>query len=151
MQGLKRVRWPGRVHLLQQHPWILLDGTINRASASIIGEIIQAYATKHITAILCIPRPKDLDGVCATIAPFVQQIIVTEITEIDAPTLTWYPDARTIASRYCRNSLAITDVNEAFDHTLSRMQPEDGLLLLGTQSFVGAALDFWQVETSAVW
>ena len=147
-QGLRRVRWPGRAQLLQHHPWILLDGAINRESAANICDIIQNYPAERITAIVCVPKPKDLAGLCAQIAPVVNKIIVTEVA---APNLNWYEDAAAIASRYSTDVDAITATEEAFRYAKERTKPDEGVLLLGTQSFLGAALHFWDINTCTIW
>jgi dihydrofolate synthase/folylpolyglutamate synthase len=146
--GLQRVRWPGRAQMLQQHPWVLLDGAINRESAANICDIIQDYPAKRITAVICIPKPKDLDGLCAQIAPVVDKIIITEVS---TPTLRWYEDAASIVSRHSSHVEVISNAEEAFKYAMNEAKPDEGLLLLGTQTFVGAALHFWNVDTSAIW
>lgn len=146
--GLRRVRWPGRAQMLQQDPWVLLDGAINREAAAHICEMIQQYPARRITAVVCVPRPKDLDGVCAQIAPVVDKMI---LTEVPTPTLSWYEDALSIASRYSSNVEAIVNTEEAFRYAMKNARADEGVLLLGTQSFVGAALHFWDVDTCTLW
>lgn len=146
--GLPRVRWPGRAQVLQQHPWVLLDGAINREAAAAICDLLQAHPARRRIALVCVPRPKDLDGLCARIAPLVEKIVVTQVP---APNLRWYEDAAAIAARYCPQVEAVVQIEEALRHVLSEAGPDDGVLLLGTQSFLGAALHFWDVDTCAAW
>lgn len=147
VQGLRRVRWPGRAQMLQRRPWILLDGAINRESAASIGESIRHYPASKITAIVCVPWPKDLDGLCAEIAPLVERLVVTEIY---SPTLSWYEDAAAIAARHSAHVEFVPSAEEAFRLVIKSIEPDEGLLLLGTQTFVGAALHFWDVDTCSV-
>ncbi|HEY0752489.1 MAG TPA: Mur ligase family protein [Ktedonobacteraceae bacterium] len=147
-QGLRRVHWPGRAQLLQQHPWVLLDGAINRESAANICEIMQNYPARRITAIVCVPRSKDLAGLCAQIAPVVGKIIVTKVA---APNLSWYEDAASIASRYSLDVEAMDSAEEAFKYAKNGIEPDEGVLLLGTQSFLGAALHYWDINTCTIW
>jgi dihydrofolate synthase/folylpolyglutamate synthase len=146
--GLRRVRWPGRAQILQQRPWVLLDGAINRESAANICDIIQNYPAKRITAIVCVPKPKDLDGLCAQIALMVDKIIVTKVP---APNLNWYEDAASIASCHSPNVEENNNIEEAFKYILNEAKPDEGILLLGTQSFLGAALRFWNINTCTIW
>jgi dihydrofolate synthase/folylpolyglutamate synthase len=146
--GLQRVRWPGRAQLLQQHPWVLLDGAINREAAAVICNLIQHYPARRTIALVCVPKPKDLDGLCAQIAPVVEKIVVTQVP---APNLRWYEDAATIAARHCPHVEAVVETKEALRSVLNQSGPDDGILLLGTQSFLGAMLHFWDVDTCAAW
>ncbi len=147
-EGLQRVYWPGRAQTLQQHPWAVLDGAINREAAAHICEIVQDYPARRITAVVCVPRPKDLDGLCEQIAQIADRII---LTEVPAPMLSWYEDAATIAGRHCEHVEMIPDTEQAFRQALQETAPDEGLLLLGTQTFVGAALHFWKIDTDVVY
>lgn len=146
--GLQRVRWPGRAQLLQQHPWVLLDGAINHEGATAICDLIAAYPARRRIALVCVPRPKDLAGLCAQIAPVVEKIVVTQVP---APNLRWYEDAAAIAARHCPQVEAIVETAEALGAVLKEAGPDDGVLLLGTQSFLGAMLHSWDVDTCAIW
>lgn len=146
--GLQRVRWPGRAQVLQQRPRVLLDGAINREGAAAICDLLQAYPARRRIALVCVPRPKDLDGVCARIAPLVEKIVVTQVP---APSLRWYEDAAAIAARHCPRVEAVLQTEEALRYVLNEAGPDDDVLLLGTQSFLGAVLHFWDVDTCAAW
>jgi dihydrofolate synthase/folylpolyglutamate synthase len=146
--GLRRVRWPGRAQVLQEHPWVLLDGAINREAAAGICDLIQQYPARRTVALVCVPRPKDLDGLCARIAPIVEKIVVTQVP---APNLRWYENAAAIAARHCPHVEAVMETEEALRSVLNEVGPDDGVLLLGTQSFLGAMLHCWDVDTCAIW
>ena len=147
-EGVKRVRWPGRAQVLQKGPWVLVDGAINRESTRQICELVRHYPAKRITAVVSVPKPKDLAGVCAEVASVADRIV---LTELPVPTLTWYEDAARIASRYSANVQFIMPVEDAFTSVMNKAQADEGVLLLGTQSFVGRALDFWRVDTCTLW
>lgn len=146
--GLSRVRWPGRAQVLLQHPRVLLDGAINHESAAALCELLEQEPLRRRIALVCVPRPKDLDGLCARIAPIVEKIVVTRVP---APNLHWYEDAAAIAARHCSNVEEVMQTEEALCAVLNEAGPDDDVLLLGTQSFLGAALHFWNVDTCAIW
>ncbi|GCE13529.1 bifunctional folylpolyglutamate synthase/dihydrofolate synthase [Tengunoibacter tsumagoiensis] len=147
-EGLSRVRWPGRAQVLQQSPWVLVDGAINRESAQQICELVRHYPAKRITAVISVPKPKDLAGVCEEIARIADRII---LTELPVPTLTWYEDAVHIASLSSPDVHSIIPAENAFRFVMDEVQADEGILLLGTQSFVGSALDFWNIDTCTLW
>ena len=146
--GARRVQWFGRAQMLQRQPWVLADGAINRESAKQICNLVSHYPAKRITAVVSVPRPKDLDGLCAEVAKIADRIV---LTEVPVPTLTWYEDAPHIASQYSHDVQYIPLAEDAFDTVLKQAQPDEGILLLGTQSFLGSVLDFWDVDTCNIW
>lgn len=146
--GTRRVQWPGRAQILQLKPWVLVDAAINRESAKQICDLVRHYPAKRITSVVSVPRPKDLDGLCAEVAQVADCIVLTEVS---IPTLTWYADAPRIASQYSSDVQYIPLAEHAFDTVMRQAQPDEGILLLGTQSFVGSVLHFWNVDTCNVW
>lgn len=146
--GVDRVRWPGRAQVLQKGPWVLVDGAINRESAQQICNLVRHYPAKRITAVVSVPKPKDLEGVCSEISKVADRIV---LTEIPIPTLTWYEDAPRIASIYSSDVQFITPVENAFTTVMNEAQSDEGVILLGTQSYVGSALNFWNVDTCLLW
>ncbi len=147
-QGLQEVSWPGRAHMLQQEPWVLLDGAINREAAEQIATIVHVHPAKRLTAVVCVPKPKDLEGLCAIIGPLVTTLI---LTKVPVHHLAWYENASAIASQWCTDVRTIDVPETAFHYALSQAGPDEGVLLLGTQSFLGTALTFWDVDTCRVW
>ena len=146
--GARRVRWPGRAQVLQHHPWVLVDGAINRESAKQICDLVRSYSARRVTAVVAVPKPKDLDGLCAEVAQVADKIVLTEVA---VPTLIWYEDALRIASRYSSNVQFIAPAENAFASILHQVQPDEGIVLLGTQSFVGSVLHYWDVDTCTIW
>ncbi len=146
--GVRQVKWPGRAQILQQHPWVLVDGAINRESTQHICDLVRHYPAKHIHAIIGVPKPKDLDGVCSEVAKVADRIVLTEVS---VPNLTWYDDASSVALQYSSNVQFIPSATDAFASVIRQVQPDEGILLLGTQSFVGSALQFWNVDTCNIW
>jgi folylpolyglutamate synthase/dihydropteroate synthase len=98
--------------------------------------------------VVSVPKPKDLAGVCDEVAKVADRII---LTEFPTPTLTWYEDAPHIASMYSSDVQLITPTENAFTAIMNEVQPDEGIILLGTQSFVGSALNFWHVDTDVLW
>lgn len=146
--GMSRVRWPGRAQILQRHPWVFLDAAINDVSARSACHIAQHYGARRVIAVVGVPQPKDLDGLCREVGAFADKIITTEVV---TPTLTWYDNAAEVAARYCRDVQHVAPADRAFKQALAEAGPDDGILLLGTISFVGSAVQHWNADTCALW
>jgi len=148
-QGLRQVRWPGRCQLVQKIPWVLLDGAINKMSATEIIQIIKKLPAKRITAVLAIHRAQDLASVCSILANVVDNII---LTEVHTTSLEWdKTDLIKSTSKYFKNPLYISDVNDAFNYIKNTIKKDDGVVLLGHQSFVGEALSYWNIDSCRLW
>jgi dihydrofolate synthase/folylpolyglutamate synthase len=145
--GVRRVKWPGRAQILQQHPWVLVDGAMHGESARRICELVHHYSAKRVHAIVSVPKPKDLDGVCAEVAKIADSIVLTEVS---VPAIVWYENAPSIASQYHSHVQFIPFATDAFAAVMSQAQPDEGILLLGTPAFVGSALYFWNVDTCSI-
>ena len=85
---------------------------------------------------------------CFEVAKVAERIVLTEVS---VPTIIWYGDAFSIASQYHLNVQFIPSAIEAFASVMSQVQPDEGILLLGTPAFVGSALQFWNVNTCNIW
>ena len=146
--SLATLRWPGRAQILQDQPLVLLDGAINAASARYLCELARQHKPKSFSAVIAVPAPKDLAGVCEEVAKITDYAV---LTEVETPSLHWYQNALTIARKFIGESEFIADYNQAIDRALERSGPGDCVLLIGTQSFVGVVLDRWNIETCVLW
>jgi dihydrofolate synthase/folylpolyglutamate synthase len=146
--GFRSLRLFGRSMVLCDHPPMILDGAINAESARATVDLARRLTDTGSIAVIAVPKPKDLAGVCREVASIAGRIIVTEV---DTPTLTWYPDAAEIAREYCPFVTRIPDFIAAVEAAIGEAGDERGLLLLGTQSFVGAALEYFQVDTCVIY
>lgn len=141
--GLRDVRWPGRATTLATNPLVFLDGAINAASTREALDVLRSSAWRRLIAVVAVPKPKDLAGVCRELAPIADTLIVTEV---DAPALQWYEDAAATAGTFVSDVEFIPDADDAMRRALALATPDDAIVLLGTQSFVGAMLDFWDID-----
>lgn len=144
-KALGNSKWPGRAQLLQKNPWVFLDGAINKESAEFVAKIVKQFPGKRTVAVIAVPKPKDIVGVFEEIARVTDSAIITTVTN---PALAWYDDAENLAKKYFKEVRYIPHAQDAFEESL---KDTDGVILLGTQSFVGEALKNWGVETCKLW
>lgn len=146
--GLRRLFWPGRLQLLQKDPWVLLDGAINFESAANAAWAAEELPASRVTAVVAVPKPKDLDGVCRAISHLANRLI---LTEVKTASLFWYDDPEIVASKYLKDIIYQPDLEKAFQLALREVEHSDGIMLLGTQSFLGRALEYWDIDTCDIW
>lgn len=144
--GLKKVRISGRLEVMQRSPLILLDGAHNPAGARTLGdflaEIDPERKGKHwlITGIM---KDKQIEQMLSPLLSWSDAFIVTrpeieraarpqEISGIMAALLAHQgrPDRSVTIKEY---------VPDAIDYALSRMNPEDTLVITGSFYTVGEA------------
>jgi dihydrofolate synthase/folylpolyglutamate synthase len=77
-RGLAQVSWPGRLHILSQHPLLVVDGAHNFDSARELRQSLEQYF-EFDRAILIIGTScdKDVAGIVSGLAPLFDRVIVT--------------------------------------------------------------------------
>lgn len=73
--GLRRVRWPGRLEWLDRHPPVLLDGAHNGHGAKALADYVTALPHRH-TVLLCgILQGKDIGPMAEAFARFADAVV----------------------------------------------------------------------------
>lgn len=75
---LKEFDWPGRMEILSQEPFIMLDACINKESCSNVKEVLKKLSITNVTAIIGIPDDKDYLGVALEMSDIADTIIMTK-------------------------------------------------------------------------
>lgn len=69
-EGLRRVRWPGRLEVLGHAPLVVVDGSHNPYSAVRLREAIDEYLPhQRMVLVFGVSSDKDLDGMARELAP----------------------------------------------------------------------------------
>jgi dihydrofolate synthase/folylpolyglutamate synthase len=77
--GLASVRWPGRLEVLGQHPWVIVDGAHNDDSMQKLrAALAELFPHKKLTLIVGMSGDKDIDGMLDAILPAADHILVTQ-------------------------------------------------------------------------
>ncbi len=137
------MKWIGRGYLLNRKPLVLIDGAINRESASYLVEQIRSIGSSKAISVVGVPEDKDYGGMYEVLSEVVDEFIVTVASN---PHLKFPSDGREKASTW-RPSLKAESLQEAVELAESLL-PEDGLLIIaGTQSLVADAVRYYALET----
>ncbi|MEW6067882.1 MAG: folylpolyglutamate synthase/dihydrofolate synthase family protein [Nitrospirota bacterium] len=79
-EGLKNVRWPGRLEIVSQNPDILIDGAHNPAAAEALSTALKNFflgSYKRVIIIFGIMNDKDINGIMNPLLPLASEIILT--------------------------------------------------------------------------
>lgn len=78
VDALKNLKWPGRLEILCENPFVILDASINKESAKQVVSVLNHLDIKKVVAIVAIPDDKDYAGVVHTISPVAAPVFLTK-------------------------------------------------------------------------
>lgn len=136
-QGLRRVRWEGRLETVSRQPWVVLDGAHNRDSARRVREALATcFAYRRLILVLGIAANKDLEGIIEELVPLASQTIATQAEPARAA-----PPQRLaeLACKWTAHVLVQEDVREALVQAVALAEAEDLVLVTGSLYLVGDA------------
>jgi dihydrofolate synthase/folylpolyglutamate synthase len=75
--GIADTRLPGRLEVLGDDPWVIVDGAHTRASACALAEILAECEFDRATLLLSVSGGKDLAAILDALLPQVDEVVVT--------------------------------------------------------------------------
>jgi dihydrofolate synthase/folylpolyglutamate synthase len=139
-RGLAQVKWPGRFHILQENPTVLVDGAHNVASIKRLVDNIKGYfAHKRIFLVFGTSCDKDIPGIINELVPLSPQVIVTRAAHSRAAPLS------TLVAEFSKQGIELEireTVTEAISRALSLADRTDLICITGSLFVVAEALDY---------
>ncbi len=140
-EGLASVHWPGRLQVLRERPWLVVDGAQNAGSAEALRQALGATAPagSPITLVLGVSAGKDVDGIVRALAPLARRIIATRSRHERAEEPAEL--ARAVA-RLARGPTAevTPDLDAALERAFDSAGEHDLVLVTGSLFLVGETL-----------
>lgn len=140
-QGLARLKWPGRFHILQEHPTVLVDGAHNVASMKgLVNNIKEYFAHKRIFLVFGTSCDKDVPGIVNELVSLSPQVIVTRTAHSRAAPLS------TLAAEFSKRGIEPETgetVSEAISRALSLADKTDIICVTGSLFVVAEALGYF--------
>ena len=137
--GLKEVRWTGRMQVVGQSPVILLDGAHSPTSAKALCEAIrEVFHYDRLILVVGLMQDKDLQAIGEVLCPFADEIITTQA--FDNPRVT---PAEEIAGAWSETGTKFhvcPNVREAIPLAKSIATPSDLICIAGSIYIVGEAM-----------
>ena len=135
LMGLRNVRWPARLEVMNKKPLVVIDGAHNIDGIEKLTESIDMYFNYNkIVLILGILADKQVGEMIKTIVPKVSKVI-TVTPHSDRAELS--EELKVQVEKYNTNCEAIEDYEEAYKKALSYCSAEDLLLVAGSLYMVG--------------
>jgi len=78
LKGLRKVRWPARLQVINKSPFVIIDGAHNVDSIKRILESVKQLCTyEHLYVVFGSSADKDIAGMARELAPFADRIVIT--------------------------------------------------------------------------
>lgn len=136
-RGLAGLRFPARVEVLGERPWVVVDGAHNVASAEALAATLRAnFPPSRRTLVFGTSRDKDLDGQLRALLPLFDEVVATRYVE-NPRAVAPAEVAEAVATLAGRPAAVASDPSEALDAARDRTPP-DGLICVTGSLFLAA-------------
>jgi len=140
-EGLRQVRWPGRLEILGRRPLVVADCAHNADSAGKLKAALEELFTyRHLILIFGASTDKDIEGMMGELFPLAHQVIVTQARHARATdSCVLHQKALTL-----RREVIVSDsVDGALSLALETAGPQDLICVTGSIFVVAEAREAW--------
>jgi dihydrofolate synthase/folylpolyglutamate synthase len=137
--GLAEVRWPGRLQVVRERPWLVVDGAHNGDSAVRLAEALaDCFHAGRRHLVFGTSAGKDVSRMLDALLPVVSTVTLARShhersASLDALT-------QTLAERGV-TAVTVPEVREAVDRALAQAAPDDLVIVTGSLFVVGEVLE----------
>ncbi|HEX8203576.1 MAG TPA: Mur ligase family protein [Isosphaeraceae bacterium] len=136
-RGFAALRWPARVEVLGESPWLVIDGAHNVASAEALAETLRTcFPACPRTLVFGTTREKDLAGQLRALLPLFDAVIATRYVE-NPRSVPPEEVAAAVAQLSGRSASLAPDPAAALD-AARRTTPPEGLICVTGSLFLAA-------------
>lgn len=137
LAGLSKVRWPGRMEIIRQHPTVIIDGAHNHAGAVALRQALQQhFPHRDIILVLGMLADKERAKVVAELAPLARTVIVTRSNNPRAGDWTRLADYVKV---YLDDVMIEENVTEAVKKAVSLAHQDQLVCITGSLYMIGEA------------
>lgn len=143
-KGLRWVRWPGRLQVVQERPWLVLDGAHNVLSAqTFVRTIREVFAFRRAVFVVSLHADKDVEGVCRILAALADHVIVARRRVLRRRQADPDQVAALLRDRRIPVTVAPT-VKDALAQAMAMASSDDLIGVTGSFALVGEAVEVLQ-------
>lgn len=144
VEGLREVKWPGRLERVCSSPQVVLDGAHNPAGALVLKQSLEKeFKYHHLILLMGLMKDKDIKSILHHLAPLADHIILTKphIERAAPPAL-----LKAALGQNGKKAMVIEDMKEAIEKGFSMARKEDLLCITGSLYTVGEARAYFYPE-----
>ena len=135
IEGLRDVKWEGRLELVSRNPWIVVDGAHNPAGiSSLCDSLLADFSYRRLIVVFGVLRDKDYAGMLKKLMPLADRIILTRPKEERAACT---EDLLSVTSLYHDHVEAIDDSAKALARARLLAGVDDLVCVAGSLYLVG--------------
>jgi len=145
--GLEKVKWTGRLEIIQNNPTLILDGAHNPSGIRMVLQALKEIFTYHrLILVLAILADKDYKKMIQIIAPKADLIITSKtISPRAAPPQVI---AKEVAQYIEQNKIIVTkNIPQAINCALSNSKKDDLICITGSLYTVGEAKRYFRIKS----
>lgn len=147
-EGMRTVKWPGRLEILSHEPLVVVDCAHNPYSAQTLRRALEEwFPGRRWVLIFGASTDKDIPGMLRELLPLSEYIIVTRSEHPRAAAPIELADA--VASVGGGAEVSV-NIRKALQRALAVREPDSGLLVTGSIFIVADAREEWARRTGAV-
>jgi dihydrofolate synthase/folylpolyglutamate synthase len=134
-EGIRNVRWPGRLEVMAKNPVILLDGAHNlQGIKSLKNALLKYFKYKRLILVIGVLKDKQVNEMCDVLMPLADSIITTSPqSERALPS----EELSKLALTYCGSVETCPDIEEAYKKGINTAKERDLLLFCGSLYMIG--------------
>lgn len=145
--GISRVRWPGRLERLSEHPTLYLDGAHNPAGARELARFWdENFRGRRITLVYGAMRDKAVDEIAGQLFPRAGRVILTEPRQPRAVSASVLAE---MTDHFGTSISVIRDPAEALESAIANSRSEDVVFVSGSLYLVGDIRIYWSRRAAA--
>lgn len=138
-KGLIEAYWPGRLEILSENPFVLIDGAHNEEGINALAsEINSRFADKKISILFAALKDKKLDKMIATLEAAADQLT---FTTFDFPRAASAEELIEVGSKHLNNDIA-ADYQEFLAVKINELKSDEILVVTGSLYFLSEAKPF---------
>ncbi|MFC2165129.1 bifunctional folylpolyglutamate synthase/dihydrofolate synthase [Acidobacteriota bacterium] len=77
IHSLENTSWPGRLEVISECPFVLVDGAHNEEGARALSEYVEEFVPKPLTLIFAVMRDKKIGNLANILFPLAERVILT--------------------------------------------------------------------------
>lgn len=140
-EGLRRVKWPGRMEVLGKEPLVVVDCAHNPYSARVLRSALETwFPGRKWVLVFGASSDKDIAGMLRALLPITDYLIVTRSQHPRAATPI---DLADIAASVGGGAEVAVNVRRALQRAQVALEPGDGILVTGSIFLVAEAREVW--------
>jgi len=149
-EGLKKVKWPGRLEVVQKEPLVVLDCAKDPlAMRKLVGTIKKDFSYRKLIAVVSISKDKKIGLMIQRLAEIVDEFVFTKHKVQNRAVETEILEKE--AKKYSKPFVVIEDVKEAVKEAINNSSKEDMVLIAGSIFTVAEAREIWFKEVDLRW